>query len=149
MMAGSTTKILKYDLDAELLAYLTEIEAGRGTFPSLAGRFTDQETKMQASIDRIKKLENGEGINTEFGDFDEKYEFDANGNVIKHTIKNTTAVVLQTTDYVYADAVNGILNYSEKKFTNAEAKAVTVRKTYTYDAATGNITDVATRTTVV
>jgi|GEM_PF-4305301 len=82
----------------------------------------------------------------EYGNFSETFGYDTSGNVNKHTV---TGDVAFTIDYVYADAANGILNYSEKKYKDASGKNVTIKKVYTYDAASGNITGITTTTTIV
>lgn len=82
----------------------------------------------------------------EYGNFSESFTYDTSGNVSKHTV---TGDVAFTIDYVYKDAASGTLNYSEKKYKDAEGKNVTIKKIYTYDAASGNITGIATTTTIV
>jgi hypothetical protein len=84
------------------------------------------------------------GADPEEGNYNEAYLYDANGNVTKETMTGDHAY---TVDYVYADPVNGILDYSDKKYVDADGKNVTIHKKYTYDAVTGNITSVATTTT--
>ncbi len=175
----ATTKILKEDLDAELRRLLNDVSTAKGESPSLTERLSsagwvkldllekpvrdtikaimDGETTAGKSItDRLtdaeKKAGTTGGLSTkinmlaEYGNFTETFAYDPSGNVSKHTVTGDAAF---TIDYVYKDAAAGTLNYSEKKYTDENGKAVTIKKVYTYDATTGNITGMTTTTTVV
>ncbi|WDI05112.1 hypothetical protein PUW25_26440 (plasmid) [Paenibacillus urinalis] len=116
----------------------------------------DKESTGKNVIERIEDLTAGTAdvqdlktkINMlgEYGNFNEVFSYDTSGNVNKHTV---TGDVAFTIDYVYTDAANGILNYSEKKYTDPGGKNVTIKKIYNYDSATGNITGISTTTTIV
>ncbi|QHW35649.1 hypothetical protein GZH47_32645 (plasmid) [Paenibacillus rhizovicinus] len=145
----STTKILKQDLGLELQQLLSDLESAKGTSQSLSIRLGGVDTKIEATktgleqlIDELRKRIGALG---EVGNFNEKFTYDDNGNVIKHEV---TGDIIYTIDYVYADAVNGTLDYSNKKYTE-NGQSITIKKVYTYNVTTGNIENVATTTTIV
>jgi YD repeat-containing protein len=138
------TKILKSDLGFEIQQLLTDLENAKGTFPSLPDRLNDIEADIANTTNDITLLETKMVGITEEGNFNESFTYDENGNVTKHTV---TGDIAFTIDYVYSDPVAGTLDYSEKKYTS-DGKNITIRKEYSYDAA-GNITGIATTTTIV
>lgn len=152
------TKILRQDLGFDIQNLLTELETARSTKATLSERLTEIETNITDHTDEllahsnditslqgdVNKLKGG--VDPELGNYHEKYGYDANGNVIKET---WTGDKNYTIDYVYKDAVNGTLDYSEKKYVNTDGKNVTIKKVYVYDTLTGNIVDVDTTTTIV
>ena len=147
-MAG--TKILKPDLGFDIQQLLTDVEASKGTATSLQGRLDNVDQSISALGTDVTTAE-GEitatkaaiGFLDEEGNYNEAYEHDAFGNVTKQTVSGDK---VYTVNYVYADAANGTLNYSEKTYVK-DSENVVVKKTYTYDPATGNITGVSTVTT--
>jgi len=154
-MSGTAnmTKIQKSDLGFSIQDLLTDLESSRGTFISLTERLNDlnakdssTDTRMDGIDDSIAEINSKLNAFGEFGNFIEEFQYDENGNVTKHIV---TGDITYTIDYVYADPINGILNYSEKKYTDSAGKQVTIRKDYTYNPTTGNIINVATTTTIV
>lgn len=165
------TKILQYDLDITLSKVFDELAQLKAEMnqTSLFDLFTNIDVNMlsedearvvkdlmdgyteskKLTIKRIKDIElllqialtDGQDGSEHF-DYDKDYQ-----NVEKHTIKDVDGKVLYTIDYKYADLAAGKLSYSEKKFTDQDGNAVSVKKTYTYDS-NDNITDIVTRTTV-
>jgi YD repeat-containing protein len=161
----SLTKILKEDLGFELQQLITDLENSKGTKANLPERLNSIDQSIQDISQQLEELigrvDGNNGIIdshteeiqsikqllvglTEQGNFNETYQYDTNGNVIKQIV---TGDVEYTVDYVYTDPENGILSYSEKKFVQ-DGKNVTIRKDYSYDLETGNITGVATITTI-
>ncbi|ECP9029745.1 hypothetical protein FU976_07985 [Campylobacter jejuni] len=167
-MAATPTKILAYDLDADLIKIIDDLKRLQGAFPSLYERLTkigtdlmDADTKrvvedlhkgyQKTSKLTIKRLEDLEFLLmvalTDAQDGSEEFTYDEiYQNVTKHLVKNAAGATLFTIDYNYADLPTGKLSYSEKKFKDAELNDVVVKKVYTYDA-NENIKSIATTTT--
>jgi hypothetical protein len=167
------TKILLYDLDATLQQVFNDLKDIQGSYTSLKERLSninvdlfDTDTKAiiqdlldgnadssKLTIERITELETQLGALSgsvtaggEEGTFSEKFTYDPTyGNVTKHEVTGDKAY---TVDYTYKDLANGTLDYSEKKYIDADSKNVTIKKVYIYDP-NGNITDINTTTTKV
>jgi hypothetical protein len=136
------------DLDIKnVIQNLLDGEAASGkTIVERVGGLETRVTNLESSSTTadVASLKTKVKMLGEYGNFNETFTYDANGNVTKHTV---TGDVAFTIDYVYADPVAGTLNYSEKKYVDENGKNVTIHKQYTYDAS-GNITSITTITTI-
>ncbi len=144
----ANTKIIQEDLDLSTRNLLKQISDSKGETTTLPERLSLMETSikdLKTASGLSNELSNKINMLGEYGNFSEVFGYDTYGNVIKQTV---TGDMNFTIDYIYADAVNGTLNYSEKKFVNQDNKSVIIKKIYTYNATTGNITGIATTTTV-
>jgi predicted nuclease with TOPRIM domain len=164
----ATTKILKPDLGLDLQQLLTDLDNAKGTKASLTERLdgVDSElttvggeistlqsdvSNLQTSIANVPQATDVNALKTqmkelaEYGNFNQAFTYDTNGNVKTETV---TGDVSYTETYYYKDAVAGTLDYSTKVYTDENGKTVTIKKVYTYDAATGNITGIAVTTTI-
>lgn len=156
------TKILLYDLDAEIQQIINDLKAIQGSYATLKDRLTninsdlfDPDTKaviedLITSLNNTNKhiserIEAIELANTEGeGNYNESFTYDADGNVITHTV---TGDKNYTITYNYKTDGSGDLIYSEKIYTRSNGDQVTIRKDYTYDDK-GNIINIQTTTTV-
>jgi hypothetical protein len=161
---ANMTKIQKSDLGFEIQDLITDLQNANGEFPTVTERMDSLDSTNDSQDHRIDGLESNSSqrLNThdqdiallktkvnalgEVGTFQEVFTYDGHGNVSKHIV---TGEVVFTIDYVYADAANGVLNYSEKKYTDQGGKQVTIKKTYIYNGTTGNIERIDTATTIV
>lgn len=164
-----TTKITLYDLDPETAILLEDLKRVRGSFASLYERLTninaelfDADTKkvVEDLIDaynktskltnkRIEEIELmmqvsvSETINgVEELVYDPDYQ-----QVTRHIVKSAAGSILYTIDYAYKDIENGILDYSEKRFSNADNEIISVKKIFSYDE-NENIVRIETKTTI-
>jgi YD repeat-containing protein len=161
------TKILLYDLDAEIQQIINDLKAIQGSYATLKDRLTninsdlfDSDTKAvvedlitslndtgQHISERIEQLEQQiqeiESFGEE-GNYNESFTYDPDGNVITHTVTGDRNF---TVTYNYKPNGSGELTYSEKTYTKPNGDQVTIRKDYTYDA-NGNITNIQTTTTI-
>jgi hypothetical protein len=167
-MASNPTKILLYDLDADLGKLMDDLKKLQGEFPTLYDRLTkigvdllDEDTKRvvqdlingysktsKLTVKRIEDLEYMLQVAlTDGKDGSEKFTYDPTyQNVTKHEVKDTLGSVLFTVDYEYVSLESGKLKHSIKTFKDAEKNTVEVKKVYTYDL-NDNITDIVTTTT--
>lgn len=168
-VSTKTTKITLYDLDPETAILLEDLKRVRGSFASLYERLTninvdlfDADTKkvVQDLIDaynKTSKLTNNrieeielmmqvsvsETINgVEELVYDPDYQ-----QVTRHIVKSPAGSILYTIDYAYRDIENGILDYSEKRFSNADNEIISVKKIFSYDE-NENIIKIETKTTI-
>jgi hypothetical protein len=175
-MATNPTKILLYDLDADLGKIIDDLMRLQGDFPSLYDRLInigvdllDEDTKrvvqdlidgyddsgkltIQRIIDVNKRVDDLEFLLqialTDGQDGTEDFTYDPEyQNVTKHTVKDALGAVVFTIDYNYADLATGKLSYSEKKFKDAKDNDIVVRKDYTYDE-NENIKKIVTATSI-
>lgn len=169
-MATTPTKILVYDLEDKLVQLIQDLIRVQGSYSSIYERLTnintelmDKDTKNaiqdlldgyndsgKLTIERIDELKFAlQAALTDLNDGSEKFTYDdESGNVITHTIKNTVGDTIFQITYHYSNLKEGVLSYSEKKFKDEKLNDITVRKDYTYNDK-GNITDIATATTIV
>jgi YD repeat-containing protein len=155
------TKILLYDLDADIQQIINDLKDIQGSYATLKERLQninsdlfDPDTKaviedLIAALNSTNKhiSERMEAIElaSEEGNYNESFTYDPDGNVTTHT---ATGDKNFTVSYNYKPDGSGELTYSEKTYTRSNGDQVTIRKDYTYDA-NGNITNIQTTTTVI
>ncbi|MCD7910946.1 hypothetical protein KC480_05325 [Bacillus velezensis] len=168
-MAANPTKIDLYDLDPKIARLLEDLKRVQGSFASLYDRLTginaelfDPDTKKiiqdlsdgynktsKLTIKRIEELELLMQVSiSETTNGIEELVYDKDyQQVIRHIVKNAAGSILYTTDYVYKDIENGILDYSEKRFSNVDNELIIVKKVFSYDQDE-NIVKIKTSTTI-
>ncbi|ARC67412.1 MULTISPECIES: hypothetical protein [Bacillus subtilis group] len=168
-MATNTTKIALYDLDPQAAILLEDLIRVRGSYASLYERLTsintelfDADTKKAVEdlidgynktskltnerieeIELMMKVSVSETMNgVEELVYDPDYQ-----QVTRHIVKSPAGSILYTIDYVYKDIENGILDYSEKRFSNTDSEIISVKKVFSYDE-NENIIKIETKTTI-
>jgi hypothetical protein len=154
------TKILLYDLDADIQQIINDLKDIQGSYATLKERLQninsdlfDPDTKAVIEdlitalnstnrhiSERIEAIE----LAGEEGNYTESFTYDPDGNVTTHI---ATGDKNFTVSYNYKPDGSGELTYSEKTYTRSNGDQVTIRKDYTYDA-NGNITNIQTTTTI-
>ncbi len=167
-----TTKILMYDLDDKLQEIFLDLVEFKGNYDTLYESLTsinvegmsgDTKKVIKDLIDaynndfkgtaseRIRNLEDkimqlGDEISLETldqGSFNETFDYDADGNVILHTVKGDRNYSVR---YNYKNNNSGELTTSVKTFTDTSGNQVKIVKAYTY--TNGDITGIETTTTI-
>ena len=138
---SNPTKILEYDLGIELQNLIEEL------------RLVNEDVKLANAesgkkiSERLKEIEaNVMSFNMnqlETGNFNESFTYDADSNVIQYEVTGDNP---STTVYAYKEDGSGELKDSTKIFINTNGNTISIHKTYEY--TDGNITGIATSTTV-
>ncbi|RHW32004.1 hypothetical protein [Oceanobacillus profundus] len=138
---SNPTKILEYDLGIELQNLLDELKLVNEDI-----KLANAESGKKIS-QRLKEIEeNVMSFNMnklETGNFNEFFTYDADSNVIQHEVTGDNPSV---TEYGYKEDGSGELKDSTKTFIDTNGNTITIHKTYMY--TDGNITGIATSTTV-